>query len=106
MSGIKRIAKRATIVGGGTFISRVLGYVRDAAIASYFGAGLAADTFFVAFRIANLLRRLAPLAAKQCKWKRGGGVDVFFHTGLYRDARKSGERRGQKVSLRIQSLLS
>ncbi|MEK7314125.1 MAG: lipid II flippase MurJ, partial [Deltaproteobacteria bacterium] len=58
MSEIKRIAKRASIVGGGTLISRVLGYVRDAVIASYFGAGLASDAFFVAFRIANLLRRL------------------------------------------------
>ena len=58
MSEIKRIAKRASIVGGGTLISRVLGYARDAVIASYFGAGLASDAFFVAFRIANLLRRL------------------------------------------------
>jgi putative peptidoglycan lipid II flippase len=41
-----------------TFISRVLGFVRDAVIAAIFGAGLATDAFFVAFRIPNLLRRL------------------------------------------------
>jgi putative peptidoglycan lipid II flippase len=41
-----------------TLISRVLGFVRDAVIARMFGAGLASDAFFVAFRIPNLLRRL------------------------------------------------
>lgn len=39
-------------------MSRVLGYVRDLCIARVFGAGLATDAFFVAFRIPNLLRRL------------------------------------------------
>jgi putative peptidoglycan lipid II flippase len=41
-----------------TLISRILGYVRDFFIARVFGAGLATDAFFVAFRIPNLLRRL------------------------------------------------
>src|SRR5512147_1489139 len=41
-----------------TFISRVLGFVRDAVIARIFGAGLMTDAFFVAFKIPNLLRRL------------------------------------------------
>ena len=41
-----------------TLVSRVLGYVRDVLIARIFGAGLATDAFFVAFRIPNLLRRL------------------------------------------------
>jgi putative peptidoglycan lipid II flippase len=41
-----------------TTVSRVLGYVRDFFIARAFGAGLATDAFFVAFRIPNLLRRL------------------------------------------------
>ena len=45
-------------VSGMTLISRVLGFVRDAVIAAVFGAGLATDAFFVAFRIPNLLRRL------------------------------------------------
>src|SRR3982751_1967798 len=45
-------------VSGMTFISRVLGFVRDAVIARAFGAGLMTDAFFVAFRIPNLLRRL------------------------------------------------
>jgi len=41
-----------------TLVSRVLGFVRDLLIARAFGAGLATDAFFVAFRIPNLLRRL------------------------------------------------
>jgi len=41
-----------------TLVSRVLGFVRDFFIARVFGAGLATDAFFVAFRIPNLLRRL------------------------------------------------
>lgn len=41
-----------------TLLSRILGFVRDFFIARVFGAGLATDAFFVAFRIPNLLRRL------------------------------------------------
>lgn len=41
-----------------TFVSRILGFVRDMVIARTFGAGVATDAFFVAFRIPNLLRRL------------------------------------------------
>jgi putative peptidoglycan lipid II flippase len=41
-----------------TFLSRVLGFVRDYFIARLFGAGPATDAFFVAFRIPNLLRRM------------------------------------------------
>jgi putative peptidoglycan lipid II flippase len=41
-----------------TLVSRVLGFVRDVIIARLFGAGVATDAFFVAFRIPNLLRRL------------------------------------------------
>ena len=44
--------------GAGTLVSRVLGLVRDVVIASVFGAGTSADTFFVAFRIPNFFRRL------------------------------------------------
>jgi putative peptidoglycan lipid II flippase len=41
-----------------TMVSRVLGYVRDFFIARIFGASLATDAFFVAFKIPNLLRRM------------------------------------------------
>lgn len=41
-----------------TLISRVLGFVRDFVIARTFGAGVASDAFFVAFRLPNILRRM------------------------------------------------
>ncbi len=41
-----------------TMVSRVLGLARDVLIARGFGAALATDAFFVAFRLPNLLRRL------------------------------------------------
>lgn len=46
-------------VGSMTFLSRILGFVRDTLIARMFGAGLATDAFFVAFKIPNLLRRIS-----------------------------------------------
>ena len=58
MSETHRITKAAGVIGLGTFLSRVLGFLRDMVIANFFGAGLAADAFFVAFRIPNLWRRL------------------------------------------------
>ena len=41
-----------------TMVSRILGYARDFFIARFFGASLATDAFFVAFKIPNLLRRM------------------------------------------------
>ena len=41
-----------------TLISRILGLVRDIVFARYFGAGMATDAFFVAFKIPNFMRRL------------------------------------------------
>lgn len=52
------LLKALATVSSMTFVSRVLGFVRDAIIARVFGAGLYTDAFFVAFRIPNLLRRL------------------------------------------------
>ena len=54
----KNITKAAGIMSAATFISRVLGFVKDMILAIYFGATGLSDTFFVAFRIPNLLREL------------------------------------------------
>jgi putative peptidoglycan lipid II flippase len=45
-------------IGGATLASRLLGFLRDIAVAGLFGAGARADAFFVALQIANLARRL------------------------------------------------
>jgi len=50
--------KIISIIGSLTFVSRVLGYVRDLLIARFLGAGLVSDAFFVSFKLPNLFRRL------------------------------------------------
>lgn len=45
-------------VGSATMASRVLGFVREAMIAAFLGAGPVADAFYAAFRFPNLFRRL------------------------------------------------
>ncbi|GEQ97446.1 putative lipid II flippase MurJ [Iodidimonas gelatinilytica] len=45
-------------VGSFTLMSRILGFMRDVLMAQFLGAGLAADCFFVAFKLPNFFRRL------------------------------------------------
>ena len=52
------LLKALATVSSMTLVSRILGFVRDTVIARAFGAGVATDAFFVAFKIPNLLRRL------------------------------------------------
>ena len=54
----KSFLKSSGIVTAMTFLSRILGLVRDYFIARYFGANGLTDAFLVAFRIPNFLRRL------------------------------------------------
>lgn len=58
LSEEKSVSRAAGVVGFFTFLSRVLGLIRDMVVATFFGSGMAADAFFVAFRVPNLLRSL------------------------------------------------
>jgi putative peptidoglycan lipid II flippase len=58
MAGITQIASAAGVVSIATLGSRILGFVRDMALAWLLGAGMAADAFFAAFRIPSTLREL------------------------------------------------
>jgi putative peptidoglycan lipid II flippase len=58
MSENHKITRAATTIGTGTFLSRITGFIRDMVVAYFFGAGMITDSFFVAFRIPNLWRRL------------------------------------------------
>jgi len=53
-----KITRSVAGVSASTLASRILGYLRDMLVANFFGAGLVADAFFVAYRIPNLLRQL------------------------------------------------
>jgi len=52
------LLKSLATISGLTLVSRILALVRDVLIARVFGAGMATDAFFVAFKLPNLLRRL------------------------------------------------
>lgn len=59
MTEKRRILKSTSVISVITLISRILGYVRDQRITLLLGTSVAADSFILAFRIPNLLRRLA-----------------------------------------------
>ena len=58
MSESKSLLRSAGAVSLATLVSRILGLVREQVQAYVFGAGLATDAFWTAFRIPNLLRDL------------------------------------------------
>lgn len=72
-------------VAAGTFFSRILGLVREQVFAHLFGASMAADAFFAAFRIPNMLRDLfaegalssAFVPVFKAELKRGGREAAF-----------------------------
>ncbi len=50
--------KSTAVVGAMTFLSRILGLIRDIIFATFFGVDGGTDAFFVAFKIPNFMRRL------------------------------------------------
>ncbi len=54
----RSLLRSSAVTSGSTFISRILGLVREMVFAALFGDSAAADAFFVAFKIPNFLRRL------------------------------------------------
>ncbi len=90
-----RMVKDAGVVGGATVVSRILGLVRDAVMAAIFGATPAADAFFVAFRIPNLMRQLF-----------GEGALSSAFVPVYTDImEKEGKERAGQFASNIFSLL-
>ena len=56
----RKLFKSTLVTGGMTLVSRISGLARDIIFAGLIGAGagIAADAFYVAFRIPNFLRRI------------------------------------------------
>ncbi len=54
----KQLLKSTAVVSCMTFVSRILGFIRDMVAAHYFGAGSGYDAFIVASKIPNFMRRL------------------------------------------------
>ncbi len=53
-----QLLKSTTLVSAMTFLSRIVGFVRDMVLAQMFGAGAGIDAFLLAFKIPNFMRRL------------------------------------------------
>jgi putative peptidoglycan lipid II flippase len=85
-SEARRLTRAVAIVALATVLSRILGYVRDAMIAAYFGAGFSSDAFFAAFRIPNFFKRLVGEGALNSAF-----VPVFSET-LYRGGPQEAHR--------------
>lgn len=83
MSENRAIARAAGLVSFLTFVSRIGGLLRDAVTAYLFGGTAAADAFFVAFRLPNLLRRFVAEGAMSTAF-----IPVF---SLYRATRPADE---------------
>jgi putative peptidoglycan lipid II flippase len=84
----EEITRAAGVVGFVTLISRITGYLRDMAIAYFFGARADTDAYYVAFRIPNLLRRL--LAE--------GSLTVSFIPVFTEYLEKKGKEEAKRVS--------
>ena len=52
------LLKKGTVVASGTLLSRITGFIRDIIFANIFGASVASDAFFAAFRVPNFFRRM------------------------------------------------
>ncbi len=52
------LARDITTIGGGTLLSRLLGFARDAGIAAWLGAGPFSEAFFAMLQVVNFFRRL------------------------------------------------
>jgi len=84
----QEVWKAAGAMGSATFLSRLMGVVREQVFAYWFGAGHFMDAYNVAFRIPNLLRDLFAEGAMSASL-----VPVFTQTRL-----QEGSRRAWRVA--------
>src|SRR5690348_3811333 len=82
------LLKSAASMSAATFMSRILGLVREEVFAFLFGAGNATDAFNVAFRIPNLLRDLFA----------EGAMSSALVPTFTRVSKEEGDRRGWRVA--------
>ena len=83
---MSRIVRAASAISGFTLLSRVFGLWRDSLMAAVLGAGAVSDTFFLAWALPNLMRRLL-----------GEGALSASFVPAYTAARKQGEENGNQL---------
>jgi len=99
MSENVKVAKAAGVVGSATLASRVMGYIRDMVMSWAFGTGLAADAFYVAYRIPNLLRELLAEGSMSAAF-----IPVFTET-LTKESKESARHLANAVFARLLVIL-
>ena len=99
MSEQVKVVKAAGVVGAATLASRLMGYVRDMVMSWAFGTGMAADAFYVAYRIPNLLRELLAEGSMSAAF-----IPVFTET-LTKESKQSARRLANAVFARLLIIL-
>lgn len=88
-------ARSAGVVSIAIMISRVLGLIREMAIAGLFGAGRMTDVFYMAFRIPNLLRDLFA----------EGALSAAFVTTFSKTIANEGDDAAWQLARRVMTLV-
>ncbi len=99
MSENIKVAKAAGVVGAATLLSRIMGYVRDMVMSWAFGTSAAADAFYVAYRIPNLLRELLAEGSMSAAF-----IPVFTET-LTKGSKDEARRLANAVFARLLVIL-
>jgi len=99
MSEQLKVAKAAGVVGAATLASRLMGYFRDMVMSWAFGTGMAADAFYVAYRIPNLLRELLAEGSMSAAF-----IPVFTET-LTKESKESARHLANAVFARLLVIL-
>ncbi|MBF0201627.1 MAG: murein biosynthesis integral membrane protein MurJ, partial [Desulfamplus sp.] len=92
----KNMIKGAGIISVAALASRILGFIRDAALAGTLGAGLYSDAFFAAFRIPDLFRRFFA----------DGALSISFIPVFTKEMLKRGKEEAFKMARSILVWLS
>ena len=90
-----KFLKSILIVSLSTFISRLLGYVRDVIVAEKLGTGTLNDAFIAAFRLTNTFRNIFA----------EGALSSVFVPEFSTQLKQNGQIEGLKFASRIHSLL-
>jgi putative peptidoglycan lipid II flippase len=90
------LARAAGLVSALTFLSRILGLVREQVFAALLGAGLYADAFQAAFKVPNLLRDLFA----------EGALSAAFVPTYARSLAQGGRERAFAMACRLMTVLA
>lgn len=100
MSENIKVAKAAGVVGAATLASRIMGYIRDMVMSWAFGTTAAADAFYVAYRIPNMLRELLAEGSMSAAF-----IPVFTET-LTTGSKEEARRLASAVFARLLIILA